>query len=65
MVAGFPFFATLLRSIERALAVADLAIFQRYVDGLAGGGRRHQPLRRRDPARVRSVGQRDPRGLRA
>jgi phosphoenolpyruvate carboxylase len=37
MAASFPFFATLLRSIERALAVADLAIFQRYVDGLAGG----------------------------
>jgi phosphoenolpyruvate carboxylase len=36
MASGFPFFATLLRSIERALAVADLAIFQRYVDGLAG-----------------------------
>jgi phosphoenolpyruvate carboxylase len=34
MAAGFPFFATLLRSIERALAVADLAIFERYVAGL-------------------------------
>jgi phosphoenolpyruvate carboxylase len=30
MAKGFPFFATLLRSIERALAVADLEIFARY-----------------------------------
>ena len=30
MAKGFPFFGTLLRSIERALAVADLAIFKRY-----------------------------------
>ncbi len=34
MASGFPFFATLLRSVERALAVADLAIFERYVRGL-------------------------------
>jgi len=30
MAAEFPFFAALLRSMERALAVADLAIFERY-----------------------------------
>ncbi len=30
MARGFPFFGTLLRSIERALAVADLPIFERY-----------------------------------
>ncbi|HEY4442189.1 MAG TPA: phosphoenolpyruvate carboxylase, partial [Candidatus Elarobacter sp.] len=36
MASAFPFFATLLRGIERALAVADLTIFERYVHGLAG-----------------------------
>jgi phosphoenolpyruvate carboxylase len=36
MADEFPFFASLLRSVERALAVADLAVFARYVDGLAG-----------------------------
>jgi phosphoenolpyruvate carboxylase len=30
MAAGFPFFGTMLRNIERALAIADLAIFERY-----------------------------------
>lgn len=30
MARGFPFFATMLRSIERALAVADVPIFERY-----------------------------------
>jgi phosphoenolpyruvate carboxylase len=30
MARGLPFFAILLRSIERALAVADLTIFERY-----------------------------------
>ncbi len=30
MAAGFPFFANLVRSIERALAIADMAIFERY-----------------------------------
>lgn len=30
MVRAFPFFATLVRSVERALAVADLPIFERY-----------------------------------
>jgi len=30
MVAGFPFFGTLLRNVERALATADLGIFERY-----------------------------------
>ncbi len=30
MVAGFPFFANLVRSVERGLAVADMAIFERY-----------------------------------
>jgi phosphoenolpyruvate carboxylase len=30
MARDFPFFGTLLRNIERALAIADLAIFERY-----------------------------------
>ena len=30
MARDFPFFAVLLRGVERALAVADLAIFERY-----------------------------------
>jgi phosphoenolpyruvate carboxylase len=30
MVADFPFFGNLVRSVERALAVADMAIFDRY-----------------------------------
>jgi phosphoenolpyruvate carboxylase len=30
MARGFPMFATMLRNIERALAVADLPIFERY-----------------------------------
>jgi phosphoenolpyruvate carboxylase len=30
MARGFPFFGTLLRGVERALAVADLSIFERY-----------------------------------
>jgi len=30
MARGFPFFGTLLRSVERALAIADLPIFERY-----------------------------------
>lgn len=30
MAAGFPFFGTMLRSVERALAIADLTIFERY-----------------------------------
>ena len=34
MAERFPFFATLVRSIERALAVADLPTFERYVHGL-------------------------------
>jgi phosphoenolpyruvate carboxylase len=34
MARGFPFFATLLRGIERALAVADLTICERYADEL-------------------------------
>ena len=36
MVREMPFFATLLSGIERALAVADLAIFERYVCALVG-----------------------------
>ncbi len=59
MAAGFPFFATLLRSIERALAVADLAIFQRYVDGLAGDaadtGRYVDVIRREYEASVGAI----------
>jgi len=34
MATGFPFFGTLVRSIERALAVADMAIFERYASEL-------------------------------
>ena len=34
MAAGFPFFGNLVRNIERALAVADMAIFERYARGL-------------------------------
>lgn len=30
MVRGFPFFTIMLRTVERALAVADLTIFERY-----------------------------------
>ena len=30
MARDFPFFGTLLRNVERALAIADLAIFERY-----------------------------------
>jgi phosphoenolpyruvate carboxylase len=40
MASDFPFFGTMLRNIERALAIADLAIFERYarelVDDVAG-----------------------------
>ncbi|MEA2720773.1 MAG: phosphoenolpyruvate carboxylase, partial [Candidatus Eremiobacteraeota bacterium] len=36
MARDFPFFTILLRSIERALAVADLAIFERYARELVG-----------------------------
>ncbi|MEA2690152.1 MAG: phosphoenolpyruvate carboxylase, partial [Candidatus Eremiobacteraeota bacterium] len=36
MARDFPFFMILLRSIERALAVADLAIFERYARELVG-----------------------------
>ncbi len=36
MARELPFFAVLLRSIERALAVADLAIFERYARELVG-----------------------------
>jgi phosphoenolpyruvate carboxylase len=40
MARDFPFFGTLLRNVERALAIADLAIFERYarelVDDEAG-----------------------------
>ncbi|GAC1585211.1 MAG: phosphoenolpyruvate carboxylase [Candidatus Velthaea sp.] len=35
MRAEFPFFTTLLRGIERTLATADFAIFERYVRALA------------------------------
>ncbi|MGD0473252.1 MAG: phosphoenolpyruvate carboxylase [Candidatus Velthaea sp.] len=34
MVAGFPFFANLVRSVERGLGVADMAIFARYAGEL-------------------------------
>jgi phosphoenolpyruvate carboxylase len=30
MTAGFPFFGNLVRSVERALAIADMSIFERY-----------------------------------
>ncbi|BDE07415.1 phosphoenolpyruvate carboxylase [Vulcanimicrobium alpinum] len=59
MAAGFPFFATLVHSVERALAVADLAIFERYVAGLAGaagGAERYLPrIRAEYDASVRAV----------
>jgi phosphoenolpyruvate carboxylase len=43
MARGFPFFTILLRSIERALAVADLRIFERYARALvADDGLREQ-----------------------
>jgi phosphoenolpyruvate carboxylase len=34
MAGGFPFFGNLVRSIERALAVADMTIFKRYASEL-------------------------------
>jgi phosphoenolpyruvate carboxylase len=48
MARGFPFFATLLRAIERALAVADLAIWERYADELVADA----ALRARFVARI-------------
>jgi phosphoenolpyruvate carboxylase len=50
MARGFPFFGILLRSIERALAVADLRIFERYARALVADG----ALRDRFVARIRA-----------
>ncbi len=46
----FPFFTTLLRSAERALAVADLTIFERYARELVADA----ALRERFVARIRT-----------
>jgi phosphoenolpyruvate carboxylase len=45
----FPFFGTLLRNIERALAIADLAIFERYARELVDD----QAVRERYVTRIR------------
>jgi phosphoenolpyruvate carboxylase len=49
MWAGFPFFATFLRNVERALAVADLPIFERYARELVPD----EALRERFVTRIR------------
>ncbi|GAC1579042.1 MAG: phosphoenolpyruvate carboxylase [Candidatus Elarobacter sp.] len=49
MARGFPFFTILLRSIERALAVADLQIFERYARELVADA----ALRERFVTRIR------------
>ena len=46
---GFPFFGTLLRNVERALAIADLAIFERYARELVDDA----AVRARFVARIR------------
>jgi phosphoenolpyruvate carboxylase len=45
----FPFFGTLLRNVERALAIADLAIFERYARELVDD----QAVRERYVTRIR------------
>ena len=40
MARGFPFFGTLLRNVERALAIADMPIFERYARELVDDERR-------------------------
>jgi phosphoenolpyruvate carboxylase len=41
MIAGFPFFANLVRSVERGLGVADMAIFERYAHELVADAELH------------------------
>jgi phosphoenolpyruvate carboxylase len=50
MAADFPFFANLVRSVERALAVADMAIFERYARELVSD----DELRERFMPRIRA-----------
>jgi phosphoenolpyruvate carboxylase len=49
MAREFPFFGTMLRNIERALAIADLAIFERYARELVDDA----PARMRFVERIR------------
>jgi phosphoenolpyruvate carboxylase len=49
MARDFPFFGTLLRNVERALAIADLAIFERYARELV----EDEASRTRFTARIR------------
>ena len=50
MARDFPFFGTLLRNVERALAIADLAIFERYARELVDD----EAMRARYVARIRN-----------
>jgi phosphoenolpyruvate carboxylase len=50
MARDFPFFGTLLRNVERALAIADLTIFERYARELVDD----EVVRSRYVARIRS-----------
>ena len=50
MAREFPFFGTLLRNVERALAIADLAIFERYARELVDD----EASRARYVARIRA-----------
>ena len=49
MARDFPFFGTLLRNVERALAIADLGIFERYARELVTDEANAYALRRADP----------------
>jgi phosphoenolpyruvate carboxylase len=49
MLRDFPFFGTLVRNVERALAISDLAIFERYARELVDD----EASRRRFVARIR------------
>jgi phosphoenolpyruvate carboxylase len=59
MARELPFFAVLVRSVERALAVADLAIFERYARELVSD----VELRERFVARIRAEFDRSVLGL--
>ncbi len=50
MARSFPFFGTMLRNVERALAIADLAIFERYARELVDD----EAMRGRYVARIRA-----------
>jgi phosphoenolpyruvate carboxylase len=50
MARDFPFFGTLLRTVERALGVADLAVFERYARELVDD----EAIRTRFVARIRA-----------